>query len=58
MFDAFAESFYHLSMALPQLKLSAKQDLVKIRTNLIDSIAYMREICNDCSFGVPKGKRV
>ena len=58
MFDAFTESFYHLSMSVPQLKLSGKKELGKIRANLTDSIGYMREICNDCSLGVPKGKRV
>ena len=58
MFDAFTESFYHLCMSVPQMKHSGKKELGKIRANLTDSIGYMREICNDCSLGVPKGKRV
>lgn len=58
MFDAFTQSFYHLCMSVPQIKHSGKKELGKIRANLTDSIGYMREICNDCSLGVPKGKRV
>ena len=47
MFDAFTDSFYHLCMAVPKVKQSSKQELTKIRSNLQDSIAYMREICSD-----------
>ena len=58
MFDAFAESFYQLCMAVPSAKQSSKQELTKIRQNLKESAAYMRDICTDSSLGVNKGKRV
>ena len=43
---------------MPRAKYSAKQELTKIKSNLKDSVAYMRDICSDSSLGVPKGKRV
>ena len=58
MFDAFTETFYNLCMTLPKVKQGQRQELTKIRTNLQDSVAYMREICSDSTLGVPKGKRV
>ena len=59
MFDAFADSFYSLCMqVVPKAKCNSKQELTKIRSNLKDSVAYMRDICSDSSLGVPKGKRV
>ena len=47
MFDAFAESFYNLCIVLPKVNQNSKQELTKIRSNLKDSIAYMRDICSD-----------
>ena len=47
MFDAFAESFYNLCIVLPKVNQNSKQELTKIRSNLRDSIAYMRDICSD-----------
>ena len=59
MFDAFADSFYNLCMqVVPTSKQTSKQELTKIRSNLKDSIVYMRDICSDSNLGVPKGKRV
>lgn len=59
MFDAFADSFHNLCMqVVPKAKQSSKHELTKIRSNLKDSIAYMRDICSDSNLGVPKGKRV
>lgn len=59
MFDAFADSFYNLTLhVLPRSKQGPRQELTKIRSNLQDSIGYMRDICSDSSLGVPKGKRV
>ena len=58
MFDAFADSFYQLCLQVPKAKQTAKQELTRIRSNLKDSVAYMRDICSDSSLGVPKGKRV
>lgn len=58
MFDAFTDTFYKLFVSLPIAKTQAKDELTKIRSNLSDSVAYMRDICSDRSLGVPKGKRV
>jgi len=43
---------------VPTAKQTSKQELTKIRSNLKDSIAYIRDICSDSNLGVPKGKRV